>query len=221
MLWGVGGSSELPSLWVTTIPGGVVCDHRSKATEIANLYISYDDTLGGGDQIPAKLGTASSQAIDWVTQGTYNRAILYQAALSQTAGTEFEVTDVATNIIADNSRDALFSWVRIQLMVIYTGADFIIDEAALIRCDKDDATQNLNDSDVMEQLQKEGRILWRGLFACGDITSGGRYAMLKIEKYKVVLQNDEELRLLIRPYGSAADSGTYLAGLLEWREVGA
>lgn len=159
--------------------------------------------------------------MDWVTQGTYNRELIYHAAVSFTAGTEYEVTAVATNIIANDSRDALFSWIRAQIMVVYTGADFLIMEWALLRCDKDAATQDLNDSETMELYQKQGRILHRGLFACGDITSGGSYARINFEKFKVVLPNDEELRLLLRPMGTTADSSTYIAGVLEWREVGA
>lgn len=164
-------------------------------------------------------GGISEVSLSHVTSGTYQREIISQTGLTFAAGTEAEVTAIAANVIADDAKDALFSWVRVSF-VLYSTAEEMVYEWALIRCDKDDATQDLNDSPTVELLQKEGRILKRGM-ATVPVPSNSPVRWQRFSVYQVQLFDDEELRLLIRPItGSSAATGR-IYGLLEWREVGA
>lgn len=164
-------------------------------------------------------GGTSSQAISHVTSGTYHRDIISLADQTWATGSEFEVTTVASHIVADDSRDALFSWIRAK-MYIFSIAERQFYEYAVIRCDKDEALQDLDDDTVMENLHKQGRILRRDLIMCCD-PDGGSVPAVKFELYNVKLDDDEELRMVVRPIVASSAASGNVFGLLEWREVGA
>lgn len=156
--------------------------------------------------------------MSFVTRGTYQREVFSQLALTFAGATEDEVDAVATNIVASADKDELFSWVRCQFKV-HSVAEAFHYEWMLIRCLSADAMQDLDDSDTMEYLQKEGRVLKRGLVSVA-LPNYAAARWQKFEVYNVALNDGEELRLLIRPLvGSTADAGR-IYGLLEWRQVG-
>lgn len=163
--------------------------------------------------------TGGSQAIAHVTSGTYHRTLIDTAPAQWVADTEVEETHVSTEIVADDGRDALFSWIRVQFY-LYDTESRTFGEWMLIRCDAGEALQDLNDDTVVENLHKQGRILRRDLFMSCD-PDGGSIKRHKFELYNVKLDDDEELRLVIRPWVSAAAATCFVRGIIEWREVGA
>lgn len=167
---------------------------------------------------PAKSGSFSTTAVSYVTQGTYQREIVNTTAQAWTLGTEFEIPTISDNIVAATAnKDELFSWIRANLMVYISGAQMIY-EWMLLRMDSADALPDLNTSSVVEELQKDSRILARGF----EHIPNGYYAgmrRIKFEKYNLKLRYGEELRLVIRPLTTTADAGT-IHGLFEWRQVG-
>lgn len=180
--------------------------------------------VDGGERnsmvLKGKVAPGVSQAVAHVTSGTYHRDLIEAGAGVQwVTGTEVEVTQVAEHIVADDGRDALFSWIRMQFW-LYDTAQRTMGEWAVIRCDKDEALQDLNDDVVVENLHKQGRILRRDMFMSCD-PDGGSIKRHKVELFNVKLDDDEELRLVIRPWVSAAGATCYATGILEWREVGA
>ena len=162
--------------------------------------------------------TASSSAVRHVTSGTYHRDIIIQRSLTFTAGTEWEVPELATNIVADDGRDALFSWVRCVFWVYDEGTRHLY-EWFVIRCDKDEALQDMNTDSVVENLHKQGRILRRDIVQVFD-PEAGNIKKNKFELYNVKLDDDEELRLVVRPITTGGASAGAADGVLEWREVG-
>ena len=168
--------------------------------------------------VAKKGNVVSSPAVKHLTSGTYHRELINTTGMQFVAGTEREIVEVAANIVADDGRDALFSWVRCQLWVIDT-AGRCFGELAVIRCDAGEALQDLNDDTVVENLHKQGRILWRALFQSCD-PDGGGVKLHKFELYNVKLDDDEELRLVFRPMNDAAGATCEYRGILEWREVG-
>lgn len=161
---------------------------------------------------------ASAAAIAFVTQGTYQRDIISLTGQAWTAGTEFEIADVSDVIIADTAdKDELFSWVRGQMYIFISGSAAAF-EWMLLRQDTADGLPDLNTNSVVEELQKDKRILARGFY----LTATHSYQpppKVKFEVYKVPLRYGEELRLVVRPLSTTADQGT-VYGLLEWRQVG-
>jgi hypothetical protein len=157
-------------------------------------------------------------AVSYVTQGTYQREIVGLTAQAWTTGTEFELGTVSDNIVADTAdRDELFSWVRLQV-ALWIGSAYNIYEWMVLRMDSADALPNLNDSATVEGLQKDKRILSRGLEWNPNITYG-RPRVVKVELYNVKLRYGEEIRFVVRPLVTTAASGE-VQGLLEWRQVG-
>lgn len=154
-----------------------------------------------------------------LTSGTYRRSEISQLSLSFSSGTELEVTQVATDLVADDSKDTVFTWLRIHFM-LFDSAEVMPFEYALIRCDTGDALQDMNSDSTMEELQQEGRILARGIKFVGDVNAGGPCPLIKIEKYKVVVPDGEELRLVVKPMSAGTASGGVIRGVLEWREAG-
>lgn len=161
---------------------------------------------------------ASAAAIAFVTQGTYQRDIVQLTGQAWTAGTEFEIGDISDVIIADTAdKDELFSWIRFQGYV-YINSTIGIFEWMVLRQETADALPDLNTNSVVEELQKDKRILARGFY----MTAYPSYQpppKIKFELYKVPLRYGEEIRLVFRPLVTTADQGT-VQGLLEWRQVG-
>lgn len=164
-------------------------------------------------------GPTSSAAVAHVTSGTYHRDLIENTGLTLVEGTEYNVGAIQTNIVADDGRDALFSWVRCQLWA-YDTTKRAFGEFALIRCDAAEGTQDLNSDTVVENLHKQGRILWRKI-AHSCAPDGGGISLHKFEVYNVKLDDNEELRLVYRPWNGSAASSFDFKGILEWREVGA
>lgn len=155
-----------------------------------------------------------------MTKGTYQREIIALSALDWVAGAEYEVTAVASNIIASTAqKDELYSWVRGTLFV-YDVTSGITYEWMLIKSVSSDATQDLNDSDVVEKLHKERRIFARGLVLVPDPDAGGPVKPISFQVYNVALPYGEELRLLLRPIRASGTANGRIDGLIEWRQVG-
>lgn len=162
----------------------------------------------------------SQEAVRVVTSGTYQRELV-DTSFAWQAGTEVEETVMSTYITA-TTKDELFSWIRYNVAVFGQGAAGVLFEYAVFRCKSADATQDMNDSDAMEYLQKEGRILTRGIVSQGDWAAGLSSKLLKMEFFNVKIPDDEELRFLIRPIFPAGPyANSRIIGLLEYRKVGA
>lgn len=158
-------------------------------------------------------------SVSYVTQGTYQRELIASTSQAWTAGTEFEVSTVSDNIVADTAdRDEMFSWVRGMLMFYITAASNIY-EWMVLRMDSGDALPDLNSSSVVEALQKDKRILSRGF----EYVTHPTYNVpkkVKFELYNIKLRYGEEIRFVVRPLVTTADAGN-IYGMLEWRQVGA
>lgn len=155
-----------------------------------------------------------------VTKGTYQREVFSSQVNTFTAGSEFEISNLAAHAVASTaSKDEFFSWIRCKAYVCSVAEGFCY-EWMVIKCDAADALQDLNDAEVVEELHKEKRIFARGLELSCDRDSGGPIKAIKFELFNISLDYPEELRLVIRPITTtSADAGTYM-GLLEWRQLG-
>lgn len=165
--------------------------------------------------------TTSSRdpAVAYVTRGTYNREIVDLSTITYTPGTEYEVEPIADNIVAATAdKDELYSWVRFMAF-IHDTASHLVFEWMLIKCPSADATQDLNDSDVVEKLHKDKRLFARGLLLSPDPDQGGPVKPVKFEVFNVYLPYGEELRLVIRPIQSSGGATGRVHGVLEWRQV--
>jgi hypothetical protein len=167
----------------------------------------------------AKGAGASKQALDHLAKGTYQR-VDFSATENFAAGTEVVVTSMSDNICTPTAVDeAMYSWVRWTGFIFDTGL-WCIFEYAVIRCDHDDALQDLNDEAAVEDLHREGRILMRD-FVMQPTPSYGRLKELELEFYNVKLLPDEELRLILRPlFDDSGVDAIRVAGIVEWRQVG-
>lgn len=159
-------------------------------------------------------------AIAHVTKGTYQREIGDSVNQTLTAGIEYELTDVASNIVAATADKAeLFSWIR-GFYYVWCTSQPTSFEWMLLRLDTGDANPDLDTSSVVEKLQKEKRIIKRGFLLQGDlIGTGGQVKPIKFELYNLKLEYDEELRLLLRPIYASAAADNCVNGILEWRQV--
>ena len=167
--------------------------------------------------MPSKARTSS--AVEYVTSGTYQRQDWLATAQTQTVGTEYEIAYVSGVIVAETAnKNELFSWVRGQVF-LYETAQYSAFEWFLVRMDTADAIPNLDDEPTAEKLQREKRIMSRGLICQGHPTYGG-LRPIKFEVFNVKLVYGEELRLIIRPLVASGAAQSTHFGLLEWRQVG-
>lgn len=166
-----------------------------------------------------KTRTSRTQ-VEFLAKGTYQRMEFETTLNDFVAGTEQVVTAMSDNIAAPETTEAMYSWIRFTTFVVDQG-DWSVFEYAVVRCDADDAMQNLNDETAVEELHREGRILSRDL-VMQPAPLYGRMRELELEFYNVKLLPDEQLRFIVRPLrtsaGSAGQARAY--GVLEWRQVG-
>lgn len=160
---------------------------------------------------------AGEPGLQFVTSGTYQRAVTAATVCSPTSGTEFELPLIAANIFC--TEDAMLSWVRYQFLLAANN-EYCAYEWFILKCQSTAGIQDLSDSTVVEDLQREKRIFSRGLMInppCEDSVP----RLVKVEYFNVKLNRGEELRCVIRPLRTnGANTGVYLE-LLEWRQVGA
>lgn len=154
--------------------------------------------------------------LDYVLSGTYQCASTTTTSCTFTTDTEFELPLLATSIVC--IEDALLSWVRYRFWC-WGGDEQAFYEWFVIKCQSTDATQDLSSSTVLEDLQREHRIIKRGAVAT-PVTTSMRGKPIMIELFNLKLVRGEELRLLVRPlYTGTASHGKYIE-LCEWRQVG-
>lgn len=159
-------------------------------------------------------------AIRHATEGTYQRAILHETVINFAEGTEYEITHLAANLVADTAdKDELFTWVRGMYFVYSTSAHMSF-EWILMRIDAADADPDFNSASTFERLHKEKRIFARGIILNPDPDVGGPVKPFKFEVHQVKLLYGEELRLLLRPIGVSGAADGQVVGLLEWRQQG-
>lgn len=157
-------------------------------------------------------------AVGFVTKGTYNREACDEGAFTLTAGTEKEVANVAVYIHATAAGgDQLYSWIR---GCFFVWADTgMLYEWALVKGLIGAAVPNLNDSDTVEKLHKDGKLFARGI-DMSPIKETGRLKPIKFELYNVILQDGEELMMIVNPWCTSGANNARIMGLLEWRQVG-
>lgn len=197
--------------WTGGPPGG----GNIPMGEISGFLLSI--TSIGGKNNMAKRGSGS-QAVDFVTKGTYQRLLVEPAVVQHVSGTEGEITAIAGVILTPAEGDAMFSWIRYKSFIYSTDAvgDKLLFEYALIKCGTGDALQDLNDSVKMEDLHKQSRVFARDTI----FVRSGDAKTIKFELFNVALDNGEELRLVIRPWITTTGASVFHRGVLEWRQVG-
>lgn len=154
--------------------------------------------------------------IEFVTKGTYQRSLISDVNRQIAATVEYEVADVATAIAGSATADTLYSWVRGRGWFLNSvAAEGICLEWMIIKCASGDALQDLNDSAIVEDLHREGRVFARDMCA---FVSGSR--QFEFEFYNVKLDLGDELRMVVRPITGTAGATFHTVGVLEWRQVG-
>lgn len=159
--------------------------------------------------------TVSNVALEHVTRGTYQRALVEETGQTWAVGTEFEAEDISDVLVA-SGKDEMFSWIRYQLWLYQTDGPCKY-EWMLVRQASADPLPDMNDSSVMEYLFKEKKIFSRGLMAQTEDTYGLR--ALKAELFNVKLYDGEEIRLVVRPISSVTATGVQ-RGIVEYRKIG-
>lgn len=157
-------------------------------------------------------------SVQFVTSGTYQRALVYQDNMTWVANTEDEVDGVAAAIAGDVTKDTMYSWIRAKIYVNNNVAEHMGFEWALIKCASGDALQDLNSAADMEKLMKESRIFARDVQYYS--LSRGSVKPIRFELFNVKLNLGDELRLVVRPLCASAGASMYYIGLIEWRQVG-
>lgn len=159
--------------------------------------------------------STSSVRTDFVTQGTYNVFRATDSGIAWTDGTEYESTRVSNQVLA-SGKDELYSWVRGQFLLYSVGSPWRY-EWFVVRMNSADALPDFDTSSEVEVLQKEKRIYARGMIMA-PLRTYSSIRTVKFELYNVKLRDGEELRLIIKPYGTVADG--VVQSVMEWRKVG-
>lgn len=165
----------------------------------------------------ARKGSPSSVA--FVTKGTYQREpIDIGAATSWIAGTEVEIPIAAYIKATAAAGDQLFSWIRVTMYAWELDAKMLF-EWAIVKQEQGLAMPNLDSSDDMEKLHKEGRLFARGLLYVPHPTH--KVPPVKVELYNVIIDDGDELVMVYKPWITGAANAARVMGMLEYRQVGA
>lgn len=155
-------------------------------------------------------------AVRHVTSGTFRRELGSETAIQFAAGNEDNVT-VVNEHLTTVTRDEMFSWFRIDCLVQST-SEQVEFEWMLVRWPSGSQI-DMNDSTAMQDAQKQGRIMQRGMIAQPQ-RGYARPAIIRVEKYKVQVPLGEEIQLLIRLIAATAGATVVFYTILEYRQVG-